>query len=104
MRGILKRRHKDQQRGRFYCRLIAVATDHLCQRDNLFFAYILSVGFKALEILNDVLACICATHEFSKPRIIRLQSVTNNRPALRIDLRVVQDRLRSMRDGAYKDA
>ena len=33
MRGIFKRRHKDQQRGRLRCRLISVATDHLCQRE-----------------------------------------------------------------------
>jgi hypothetical protein len=86
---MLERRHKDQQRGGCLCRLIAGATDHLCEGSDLFIAHVVSVGFEALQVRDDVFAGICTTHEFSKPGVIRFQSVPDNRATLSIDRFVI---------------
>jgi len=54
---------------------------------NLFLDYAIEV--QIARRIDDGFARICATHEFCKPRIVRLQSVTNDRATLRIDRFVV---------------
>jgi hypothetical protein len=71
------------------CRFIAGTADQFRQSPNLFVAWIIFVAIEALRVVDDIVASICTTHEFSKPRIVSFQSVTNNRPTLRIDRRVV---------------
>jgi len=87
IRGVFKRSHEYEQRSH---RLLTGATDYFCECFDLFSTWISVAGLRRLrECIGNFFACIGAFDESSKPWIVCLQRVADNRTRLCIDLLVV---------------